>query len=275
MEKRPMETTQHHTDDRSQAGQVPEHFFRELDIEFLVHELKDPIAVIEAGVRSLLDRQDKFGPLSPRQERVLQRVLRGALRGRGMLNHLLEIGRSEAGQVVAVPFAAGQTIYASLLDALETTDSELFARLSEQPTEPQTLALLAQSGIGIHSDPEVYGLEVIQDETKFRQIVGNLIKNALRFRRQRLDITLHRNGDWLIVDISDDGPGIKPENQALIFRRYAQADAAGALARKGHGLGLAGALVLARRLGGDLTVHSEAGKGATFRLTVPRKVEMA
>lgn len=270
-----MKTTQHRTDDRSQAGQVPEHFFRELDIQFLVHELKDPIAVIEAGVRSLLDRQDKFGPLSPRQERVLQRVLRGALRGRGMLNHLLEIGRSEAGQVVAVPFAAGQTTYASLLDALETTDSELFARLSEQPTEPQALALLAQAGIGIHSDPEVYGLEVIQDETKFRQIVGNLIKNALRFRRQRLDITLHRNGDWLIVDISDDGPGIKPENQALIFRRYAQADAAGTLARKGHGLGLAGALVLARRLGGDLTVHSDAGKGATFRLTVPRKMEMA
>jgi len=264
-----MDTDPHQMDAHNQEETIPDHLFRELHIEFLIHELKDPLAVTEAGIRSLLDKSDKFGPLSLRQEQVLRRVLRGTLKSRSMVNMLLEIGRSEAGQFVLLPFLAGKTIYASLLDALETMHSDLFAEVSEQPTEPQALAMLAQAGIVVHKAPEADDITLIQDQTKFSQIVGNLCKNALRFRRARMEVRTYRDGEWLLVEISDDGPGIKPEHHAMIFRRYVQINAEGALARKGHGLGLAGALILARRMGGNLTVHSDAGKGATFRFTIP------
>jgi two-component system, OmpR family, sensor kinase len=218
-----------------------------------------------------LERQGKFGALSIQQEHILRRILRGTLKSRSIINMLLEIGRSEAEQFVVSTFLSRKVICTALLDILEMMDSGLFTQVIEKHTEQDVLTALASAGIVVHMLPEE-DIEVIQDQTKFSQIVGNLIKNALRFRRERVDVRMYRDGERLLVDISDDGPGIKPENHALIFQRYAQIDAEGALARKGHGLGLAGALILARRLGGNITVQSDAGKGATFRFMVPVKI---
>ncbi len=247
----------------------PEHFFRDLQIQFLVHELKDPLAIIEVGVRSLLEKKGKSGPLSPRQEKTLKRVLRGALKGRSMLNNLLEIGRSEAGQIVGGSFRPAKTIYADLLASIETMEGDLFEHVSELMTEEAVLNFLNQAGIYYDVASGVDAIEIIQDEAKFSQIVGNLIKNALRFRNEKLEIKFFQEKELIVVEIRDDGPGIKPEDQARIFQPYVQAEAGGTMARKGHGLGLAGALILAKGLGGDVSVQSEAGKGATFRFTVP------
>ena len=77
--------------------QSSEQFFRDLEIEFLVHELKGPMAVIETGLRTLLERAEKYGPLTPRQEKILKRSLRNSRKARAMLNGLLEIGRAGSG----------------------------------------------------------------------------------------------------------------------------------------------------------------------------------
>jgi signal transduction histidine kinase len=58
----------------------------------------------------------------------------------------------------------------------------------------------------------------------------------------------------LVVDVVDDGPGVEKENRELIFTRYARLNQCTILSRTGHGLGLAGARILARHLGGDITV---------------------
>ena len=71
-------------------------FLREVNIEFLVHELKDPLAVVEAGLRCLLERQDRYGALTERQANTLQRSLRSTRKAWGILNDLLEVGRAEA-----------------------------------------------------------------------------------------------------------------------------------------------------------------------------------
>ncbi len=252
-------------------SRTPGHFFRELQVQFLVHELKDPIAVIEAGVRSLLEKEDKLGPLSPRQERTLKRVLRGALKGRSMLNNLLEIGRSEAGQITGRSFRPAKTIYADLLASIETMEGELFEQLNELTTEDAVLRFLNQAGISLCIAADMDAMEIVQDESKFSQIEGNLIKNALRFRKERLEIKLFQEKETVVVEIEDDGPGIKPEDHKRIFQPYVQAQSESTPARKGHGLGLAGALILAKGLGGDLSVQSEAGKGATFRFSVPMR----
>ena len=65
------------------TGDQAEAFFKDIEIEFLVHELKDPIAVIETGLRTLLERQDKFGKLNSRQENTLRRALRTASQSPG------------------------------------------------------------------------------------------------------------------------------------------------------------------------------------------------
>jgi two-component system OmpR family sensor kinase len=77
----------------------------------------------------------------------------------------------------------------------------------------------------------------------------------------------------LIMAVADDGQGVEPEHQDLIFKRYAQVKECSIVPRKGHGLGLAGALILARCLRGDITLDSRPGQGATFRLVLPVKME--
>jgi signal transduction histidine kinase len=252
----------------SSEAKIPDELFREMDIALLVHELKDPLSLVETGIRTVLERTGS-DPLSPRQEKTLKRALRGALRARSLVNHLLEIGRSEAGRFAAAPFRPFEAVYATLLECIETMEGELSDRVKEEKTQTGGLALLGQAGISLRGAPELENAEMVQDPIKFNLVTSNLIKNALRFRKNVLEISLYRENDLLAVDVRDDGPGIRPEDHALIFERYAQVDAGAALERKGHGLGLAGALILARRLGGDISVASEPGRGATFHLTVP------
>jgi signal transduction histidine kinase len=75
------------------------------------------------------------------------------------------------------------------------------------------------------------------------------------------------------LTVTDDGPGVEPDNHEMIFKRYAQVKECSIVPRKGHGLGLAGALILAQCLGGDIKIVSEKGQGAAFCLTLPVSME--
>lgn len=246
-------------------------FLRELEISFIVHELKDPFAVIEAGLRGMLDRRDAYGPLTERQEKTLRRLLRSTMRGRSMVEDLMEIGRAEAGHFRKETIQPATTLRQTLLDALETVDSDALEGMEGCTSDAEAYSRLAERGIRVEIDADVQPEEVSLDENKFRQIVGNLIKNALRFRKERLHIRLFKSGQELIVEVADDGPGIAKEHHDLIFQPYAQVSGGAVAGRKGHGLGLAGAQTLARRLGGRITLSSEAGEGSVFRLAVPIK----
>jgi two-component system OmpR family sensor kinase len=251
----------------------PDQFFREIDIQFLIHELKDPIAIIETGLRTLLEKQDKFGSLSTKQENTLKRTLRNTQKARSMLNNLLEIGRSESGCFVCSLFQPVKSVYQALKDSLEIMTGPLAEEIGKYQAEKDAAELLFQYGIFIEISNRVQNTEIFQDEVKFRQIAGNLVKNALHHRRERVNIAMDVESENIVLAVSDDGPGVDPEHQELIFRRYAQVNECSVLPRKGHGLGLAGALILARCLGGDIKVDSQKGQGATFRLTLPVKLE--
>ena len=157
----------------------------------------------------------------------------------------------------------------ALVESVESSDAQLAARLSEATTGEAQQAVLVQAGITIKVAPENNRLRIFQDPAKFGLIVGNLIQNGLHFRRRSLQVVLDREGADLIIAVEDDGPGIPPEHHAAVFERYKQLPIHDGLERKGHGLGLAGALILARRLGGDISLDSLPGQGATFRFSIP------
>jgi len=252
-----------------QTRAIDKKFFREIQIEFLLHELKDPVAVIETGARTLLEKKEKYGALTPRQEKTLSRILRNTKKTREMLNDLLEVGRSEAGSVICCPFQPAKATLDVLMEALETKANGVFEQIKLSGRENDMLKALGDHGILLDISPQLTFTEMLQDEIKFRQIVANLIKNALHYKRERIEIRLKRDNDTLLFEVADDGPGIAPEHHQLIFQRYAQVDSCATLSRQSHGLGLAGALILARCLGGDIELMSEKDKGATFRLTIP------
>jgi two-component system OmpR family sensor kinase len=244
-------------------------FFRALDTQLLVHELKGPLLLIEAAARTLIEQAGRMGPLTERQEKAVKRILRGTLRGRRLVNQLLEIGRAESAQFSLASFDVGEAVLKTLIESVETSDAQLAARLSEATTGEAQQAVLAQAGITIKIAPEINRVRIFQDPVKFGLIVDNLIQNALHFRRRSLEVVLDREGDDLIISVQDDGPGIPPEHHGAVFERYKQLPIHDGFERKGHGLGLAGALILARRLGGDISLDSVPGQGATFRFRIP------
>jgi len=255
------------------VADAPDKFFRELEIQFLIHELKDPIAIIETGLRTILEKREKFGPLSARQENTLKRTLRNTKKTRSMLNNLLEIGRSQSGCFVCSHFQPAKSVFQIMKDALEIMTGPLAEEIGKYQAEKDAVELLSRNGIFLDTSPQAAKIEMFQDEIKFCQIVGNLLKNALHHRRSRVGIKMTVEDKDLVLLVSDDGPGVEPEHQELIFQRYAQVKECSIVPRKGHGLGLAGALILARCLGGDINIESQKGQGATFCLKLPLKID--
>ena len=248
-------------------------FFREIDIEYLIHELKDPISIIENNMLVLLNKKEKYGSLSDGQKKIVKRTLRNSQKTRNMLIGLLEIGRSQAGHFESCQFLPVHSVYQALIDSLETMTDTAIDESIEDGGKEEIDKLLADQGIYLDISADVMIAEIYQDEIKFRQIVGNLIKNAIHHRKKQVKIEMIQDEELLSVSVSDDGPGIKPKHQEMIFQRYAQVKKDSITARNGHGLGLAGSRILARRLGGDVDVISQKGEGATFRFTLPLNLD--
>ncbi len=246
-----------------------DNFFRELNLQLLVHDLKDPLAVINSNLRMLLERQEKWGPLSSRQEKTLKRTLRSTKKARDMVYTLLEIGQSQAGCYHCSDFDPVETAYTVLTDVLETMTGAIFDQLESYTDKQAALAYLAECGIIHEIAPSVMPIKMHQDMIRFRQIVGNLIKNALCYRRKQVCIRMKTDQDRLVMEIVDDGPGIAPEYHETIFNSYTQVKECTLSPRRGHGLGLAGARLLAHSLNGEIELESKKGRGALFRLILP------
>jgi len=98
-----------------------------------------------------------------------------------------------------------------------------------------------------------------------------LLNNALKYRKRKVELRIEHRGDTLLVCVADDGDGIDESYHQRIFECYFQMDQEGSHCVRGHGLGLAGVMVLVEDMGGQLTLKSDVGKGASFSVTVPLK----
>ena len=112
------------------------------------------------------------------------------------------------------------------------------------------------------------------DLTKVRQALFNLLSNACKFTDHgtvSVAVTREAAGgqDWMIFNVSDTGIGTTPEQLARLFEAFSQADAATTRKYGGTGLGLALSRRLCRMMGGDVTVESALGQGATFTIRLP------
>jgi signal transduction histidine kinase len=112
---------------------------------------------------------------------------------------------------------------------------------------------------------------MLADRDRVRQILLNLLTNAMKFTPRGGGITVRceRDGDRVLVRISDTGVGIPGDQHEAIFEPFVQAHRTLVEPTRGVGLGLAISRDLARGMGGDVTVESMVGAGSTFTLTMP------
>jgi two-component system sensor histidine kinase MtrB len=213
------------------------------------HELRTPLTTIRMAADVVYDDRDQLDAPTSRAVELLQNQLD---RFEELLVDLLEISRFDAG--------------AAVLDAERIDLVTLVQRAIEAATP-----LANRNGMDLYLRHADVTCVVECDPRRVHRIVRNLIENAVEHGNARgVDVVLAVNDDAVAVGVRDFGVGLRPGESALVFNRFWRADPARARTTGGTGLGLAIALEDARLHGGWLEAWGEPGKGACFRLTLPR-----
>ena len=216
------------------------------------HEIRTPLNAILGFSQLLLGDPG----LSARHRAQVDAIVRSGAHLLALIDDVLEMSKIEAGRVTV---AAAETDLHALL-----WDLESMFRLRAQE---KGLSLMVERDATVPR-------HVVTDEKKLRQILINLLGNAVKFTGQgsvALRVSAAASGDGaplLRADVEDTGPGIAAEDLPRLFQRFEQAEA-GRRSTGGTGLGLAISRGFARLLGGDITVRSRSGEGSVFTLTLP------
>jgi signal transduction histidine kinase len=229
--------------------------------------------VIETGLLSLLQKEDKYGPLTSKQHKVLERVLRNTKVTKLLVNDALEVGRSREGIMNKTTFPIHKLITQSLVEIFDLNDYETAEALEKNEDLLLIEKMLFEKGIDLAIDEQLWSMEIYLDEGKVNQILRNLLSNALKYRKARIDIHFKLENDLLSFSISDDGEGIPESYHQKIFESYFQMKGDIDYCVRGHGLGLAGVLILVEEMGGQLSLESDKGKGAKFMVRLPLSKE--
>jgi signal transduction histidine kinase len=243
--------------------------------EFLAnvsHELRTPLNAIVGFVELL--RDGVYGELNTRQAGPVERVASSANHLRQLVDQILDLAKMAAGR----------------LD-VQWEVIELKAFIFDLTSEIE--ALLTERGLTLSISVSPSLPRVRTDPMHLRQIILNLLGNALKFtstggiavRARVIDIanetiaegvsklppTAPQAGTWIALEVADTGVGIARSDQARIFEEFEQVNAGPRTdsMQRGTGLGLPISRRLARLLGGDITVVSETGKGSTFTVWLP------
>ena len=220
----------------------------------VTHDLKNPLGAAYGYGELLTD--GVVGPLAPPQQDIVRRVQDLLAVSLGTVNDLMDLYRSET---------EGLRINSVTLDvaALVATVAEDYAGEARHANIALTTAVRnGQGPLMANTDP-----------VRVRQIVGNLVSNAIKYTPSGGTITVTvraapRSTDIIEVEVRDSGPGIDPEYHERIFEEFFRVPGVESVA--GTGVGLAISRRLARMLGGDLTVDSSVGRGSTFTLALVR-----
>ncbi len=237
--------------------------------ELLVHDLKNPIAVIEASVDSLIRKADRENSLSERQIRVLSRVLRNSKIAMSLVNDILEVGRSREGIFNKDRFKCHEYIVFPFIEIFDLIDAETAEKISRSENLSGFIEILEDHNIRLNMDESLWSEELFLDIRKVRQVFRNLLSNAIKYRKNEIALDISLDDMNLVISIMDDGKGIEKEYQEKIFDKYFQLGDERDCCIRGHGLGLAGALVLVEDMGGEMTLESEKNKGARFTVRLP------
>lgn len=257
---------------REQKHKGKSHMRRErIKIDLLIHDLKVPLAVIEAGLTSMMKRQEKYGPITEKQERVFKRALRNTKVLKTLVGDALELGRSGEGIVFFSDFPLADLIEETLVEILDLTDTAMSEKLKKCENLNHFKKTLEEKGVILSIDDALWEQQICQDETKIKQILRNLLNNALKYRKSRVELRIECKEGLVIFSVEDDGAGIPTAYHKKIFDCYFQLDASSTCSVRGHGLGLAGVMVLVEDLGGKMLLDSDEGQGAKFLVKIPLK----
>jgi signal transduction histidine kinase len=216
-------------------------------VALVSHELRTPMASVIGSARTL---QQRWRELTPEQrDAFLALIADETARLANLVGDVLDTSRIDAG-----------------------TFSYTFADvdIGELVQESVAAAAVSQDEVRVRAQVPAGLASVRGDPARLRQVLTNLIDNAVKYSPAGGEVEVHAYGEdtTVVVDVCDQGPGISVADQKLIFEKFGRVDAPG-VAKPGTGLGLFIARSIAEAHGGSLVVASTPERGATFTLSLP------
>jgi PAS domain S-box-containing protein len=227
--------------DRKKNEQLKDDF-----IGFVSHELKTPLTIIMGALNVI----NTPGLSDVDRNELLESAISGSESMAGIVENLLELSRSQANRLElhSEPVTINRT-------------AEIVARKLQPTTEKHQILVDLSDLITVNADP-----------VRIERVLFNLVENAIKYTPGgEIKISAIQDENELIVSVSDQGPGITPENQQKLFQRFEQLGVANRRSMQGVGLGLSVCKALVEAHGGKIWVESEPGKGANFSFTLPLK----
>ena len=216
------------------------------------HELRTPLTAIIGFGELLAD--GITGPVTDEQRDQLQRIKVSAMQLLSLIEEILLYARVEAGrETVRVEPVVAKGLVDDALGFVAPTAGNRGIRLGTDSIDPS--------------------LQLQTDSGKLRQMLVNLLANAVKFtERGEVTVRAFADGDHVVFEVQDTGIGIEPGHLASIFDPFWQVEQHTTRTAGGSGLGLAVTRNLATLLGGTVTVDSTVGVGSTFRITLPKSL---
>jgi two-component system, chemotaxis family, sensor kinase CheA len=226
------------------------------------HELRTPLTSV-IGFSQMLLRTSPKSSLNERQRANVERILKNAEHLLTLINDVLDLAKIEAGRM-----------------DVNTSEVNLKQLLTTLIDETRSIALERKLSLSVSVEDDLTAIET--DPTKLRQIVLNLVSNALKFTEKgQVTVTATRRrpaqpyskgkseAEQVEIAVKDTGIGISPEQQERIFEAFYQADNSNSRSYSGTGLGLSIVRELTTLLGGKVEIISEPGAGTTFTVLLP------
>ncbi|MBN1621467.1 MAG: response regulator, partial [Endomicrobiales bacterium] len=215
------------------------------------HELRTPLTAIKGSIELLLAGAE--GPITDSQKEFLNITRNNSVRLIRLISELLDLSKIEAGKI-----------------KMEIKPGDIVKTIKETISEFKPLA--EKQEINIEYDGPDQVPRVLFDEDKIKQVLTNLIGNAIKFTPENGIVTVLVNDkkEDVIIGIRDTGMGIARDNFHLVFEKFQQVDGSSTRAKGGTGLGLAIAKSIVGAHKGRIWVESEMGKGSTFSFEIPK-----
>jgi signal transduction histidine kinase/CheY-like chemotaxis protein len=221
-------------------------------ISTVSHELRTPMTSIKGYADLLLTKQAQIGELNPQQLRFIKIIQSNANRLTDLVNDILEISRIETGRIKLT------------LTSLNTIKTLQEIALSFE-------AQMAEKEMNFSVNLPSYLPNIYSDKARLTQILVNLISNAWQYTPQGGHINIYAKvaGDFVQIDVEDDGIGIVEQDLAYIFDRFFRSERTEVQVVDGTGLGLSITRAFVEMLGGKIWVKSRLDVGTTFSFTIP------
>jgi signal transduction histidine kinase len=221
---------------------------KETLIRGVTHDLKNPLGA--AVIYTQMMREGMLGDVPSAQQHTIHRIERLLRSALDTVSDLLALARAEQ---------------ATLETRAEPVD---LARVVQEVGEDYRASAAAAS-LTLSVGPVPPRCVAQTDEARVRQVLGNLMSNAVKYTPSggRVQLSLENGDRWWHISVADTGPGIAPELRERIFEEFFRGRSTDA---DGIGIGLAISRRIARLLGGDVVVHDRDGGGSVFVLSVPR-----